>query len=156
MVVEHGQISRYSGIVSEIQKRRVLHDYGEPMDAEISCYSLVEIVLEKMRGLLQYKAKLQNKGWAQSRARDYYDLWRLLKEYPNQIQSDRLAELFAKKCAVRQVSFAGPEEFFDPQLLAHARESWETGLVHLVPGTLPDFSGVVEDLRSKLSRLVQT
>jgi len=61
--------------------RPVIHGYDEPLDAAVLVYALEEIVAEKLRAILQHVAKLDERGWSRSRARDYYDLWRILGEY---------------------------------------------------------------------------
>ena len=35
------------------EQLQVIHEYGEPLDAEVKVYSLEEIVAEKLRALLQ-------------------------------------------------------------------------------------------------------
>ncbi|PYV80988.1 MAG: hypothetical protein DMG05_30700, partial [Acidobacteria bacterium] len=48
-------------------------------------YALEEIVAEKLRAILQHFEKLEVRGWSRSRARDYYDLWRILATYQDQM-----------------------------------------------------------------------
>ena len=62
------------------RQRSVIHEYGEPLDAEMNVYALEEIVAEKLRAILQHAEKLEHRGWSRSRARDCYDLWRVLRE----------------------------------------------------------------------------
>ena len=45
------------------EKRRVIHEYGEPPSAEILVYPLEEIVAEKLRALLQQAAMFEARGW---------------------------------------------------------------------------------------------
>ena len=59
-------------------RRRVVHDYGEPLEAELQVYSATEVVAEKLRATRQQLARLESRGWMRNRARDYYDLWRVL------------------------------------------------------------------------------
>lgn len=49
-----------------------LHDYGEPLAAELVVYSLEEVVAEKLRAILQQLERLDNLDWMRNRARDYY------------------------------------------------------------------------------------
>src|SRR5881628_1952093 len=41
--------------------RKVIHEYGEPLDAEVRMYSLEEIVAEKLRAILQHFEKLEER-----------------------------------------------------------------------------------------------
>lgn len=141
-------------ILDHAADRPILHGYEETISAKIACYPLNEIVAEKLRGILQYKAKLQGqRGWAKSRARDYYDLWRILNDHARNVDAAVVLKLFPKKCAVRKVTFSDQEQFFEAVVLNHARENWEKSLGSLVPGVLPAFDYVVEDLRIKLKKI---
>ena len=67
-------------ILLPTENRTVLHGFAEDFEAHIPVYSLAEITAEKLRALLQSKARLQERGWGASRVcRDYYDLWNLLQ-----------------------------------------------------------------------------
>ena len=62
-------------VLKPVQNRKVIHEYGEPLEAEVCVYSLEETVAEKLRAILQHVERLEQRGWGRSRARDYYDLW---------------------------------------------------------------------------------
>ena len=67
-------------ILTPVEIHPVLHGFAEDLDARIPGYSLSEITAEKLRALLQSKARLHERGWGASRVcRDYYDLWNLLQ-----------------------------------------------------------------------------
>jgi predicted nucleotidyltransferase component of viral defense system len=56
-------------ILKPAPKRKVIHEYGEPLEAEVRVYALEEIVAEKLRAILQHVEKLEARGWSRSRAR---------------------------------------------------------------------------------------
>lgn len=130
-------------------KRQIIHGYGEKIVQEIYVYSLEEIIAEKMRAILQHRQKLEERGWDRSRARDYYDLWKILNNYFDQIKIEILPELFLDKCSIKEIAFDGPDEFFNQTLLDHTSKNWEHWLETLVP-ELPAFEQVVADLRKNL------
>jgi len=136
-------------VIIEPVKRQIIHGYGEKISQEVFVYSLEEIMAEKMRAILQHLQKLEERGWSRSRARDYYDLWRILNHYPEQLRIEILPNLFLKKCKVRKVNFSGPEEFFDKTLLDYTAKTWEHWLGPLVP-ELPPFELVIDNLEQKL------
>jgi len=140
-------------ILMPARQRAVIHEYGEPLDAEMNVYALEEIVAEKLRAILQHAEKLEHRGWSRSRARDYYDLWRVLHRYRGEMQLDGFRAFLTKKCAVRQVSFDGPEDFFEPTMLAYVERTWENWLGPLV-AELPPFDLVIEELRPQIVALV--
>lgn len=141
-------------ILKPVGRRKVLHEYGEPLEAEVRVYSLEEIVAEKLRAILQHVEKLQARGWSRSRARDYYDLWRVLGTYKERLELSDFPSLLREKCAVRNVAFAGPEDFFQKRMLAYVEKTWDQWLGPLVPG-LPSFDTVIGELRPQVTSLVR-
>ena len=140
-------------ILWPFENRRVIHDYDEHLEAELQVYSLEEVVAEKLRAILQHLASLNRRGWSRSRARDYYDLWRVLGTYKNQMDLTGFDSLLRKKCAVRDVGFEGTEDFFNASVLVNVERTWEQSLGLLVPG-LPSLETVIEELRPQVAALV--
>jgi len=133
-------------------KRPILHGYEEEIFQEINVYSLEEIIAEKMRAILQHFKKLEERGWTRSRARDYYDIWRILNGYPNALRMEIISPLFLEKCKVKEVKFTNPGDFFDNILLDYIAKTWEQWLGPLVPD-LPPFKLVIDDLKQKIYKL---
>jgi predicted nucleotidyltransferase component of viral defense system len=129
------------------ENRPVLHGFAEDFSAQAIGYALVEIAAEKMRALLQSKARLRERGWGASRVcRDFYDLWNLL-QLPG-LASPKLVPLLNEKCKVRGISFDNPHTFLSDDLLAVARREWNQQLLPFVPDALPaiDLLNQVETL----------
>lgn len=147
------EVSVDEQILMPAQRRAVIHEYGEPLDVAMDVYSLEEIVAEKLRAILQHAKKLEDRGWSRSRARDYYDLWRVLNRYRGEMQLEGFRSFLVRKCAIRHVGFAGPEDFFEPTMLAYVERTWETWLGPLVP-ELPAFALVVNELRPQIVALL--
>lgn len=137
-----------------VKIRRVIHEYGEPLDVEVAVYALEEIVAEKLRAILQHIEKLEERGWSRSRARDYYDLWRVLGAYRDQMDFSDFMPFLHKKCAIRKVSFTRADDFFQERMLAYIEKTWEQWLGPLVPG-LPAFETVINELRPQVATLLQ-
>jgi hypothetical protein len=114
----------------------ILHGFPEDIEVQIPVYSLKEITAEKLRALLQSKARLHERGWGASRVcRDYYDLWNLL-----QVPSLKLVDLLpllAEKCVVRNVTYESPNDFISEDLLAVAGAEWAQQLLPFVPDAPP-------------------
>jgi predicted nucleotidyltransferase component of viral defense system len=140
-------------VLRKPRRRRVLHEYGEPLEAEMEVYALEEVVAEKLRAILQHVVKLEERGWSRSRARDYYDLWRVLGAYRDEMDLTNFAAFLREKCAVRGVSFDGPEDFFQHRLLAEVERTWDRWLGPLVP-RLPTFEIVIRELRPQIAGLL--
>ena len=120
----------------------------------IHVYSLEEVIAEKLRAILQQKAKVgSQRQWARSRARDYYDLWRILTEYKDSLDLTGFDSLLRRKCQVRRVAFESQDDFFPPQILADVARTWEQSLGPLVTD-LPPLDTVVNVLRPEVENLV--
>lgn len=132
-------------------RRSLLHRYDAPPAAEWQCYALEEIVAEKLRALLQSRARLHARGWGASRVcRDYYDLWYVLSH--STLNLARFPELLARKCALRDVTFAAPADFLASELQAVAQAEWGRQLLPFVPDGPPAVQ-VLTDLAKWLARL---
>jgi len=123
-------------ILLPVETRPVIHGFAEDFHADVPVYSLIEITAEKLRALLQSRARLQERGWGASRVcRDYYDLWYLFKQ-PG-IRSPDLVPLIQQKCIVRNVSYESPADFVADDLFAVARNVWQQQLLPFVPVAPP-------------------
>jgi predicted nucleotidyltransferase component of viral defense system len=141
-------------VIKPIKKRTVIHEYGEPLKVQVQVYALEEIVAEKLRAILQHVEELQERGWSRSRARDYYDLWRILGAYQNQLDLSDFSSFLRAKCIVRNVSFKGADDFFQKKVLDYVEKTWKQWLGPLVPD-LPDFATVIGELRPQITSFIQ-
>ena len=147
------EITMDEKVLKPAPKRNIIHEHGEPFDAEVRVYALEEIVAEKLRAILQHVAKLEERGWSRSRARDYYDIWRVLGTYADQMDLSDFSDLLREKCAVRGVHYNGTEDFFQKHMLDYIERTWDQWLGTLVPG-LPLYTTVIGELRPMVEAVV--
>jgi uncharacterized protein len=140
-------------LLKPVAKRRIIHEYGEALEAEVLVYALEEIVAEKLRAILQHTEKLEARGWSRSRARDYYDLWRVFGAYKGQMNLSEFAPFLREKCALRNVTFRTADDFLRDPMLSYIEKTWEQWLGPLVPG-LPPFGTVINELRPQIQSLL--
>jgi len=65
------------------------------------------------------------------------------------------ASFLEKKCAVRNVSFMRPEDFFQERMLAYVEKTWNQWLGPLVPN-LPTYQTVINELRPMIVKILTT
>jgi len=131
--------------------RSLLHPYPDPPSADWRCYALDEVIAEKLRALLQSRARLQARGWGASRVcRDYYDLWYLLRH--SAPISGSFADLLSRKCALRQVTYSDVDDLLVPELQAVAEAEWERQLLPFVPAA-PSAAQVLFELKALLANV---
>jgi uncharacterized protein len=103
-------------------------------------YALEEIMAEKLRSILQ-----------RGKARDYYDVWRLLGEKAAAFDHQVAVEVFRRKCAHKGLPAVGSDAFFAPETLAEAEPYWAEDLAdQIIEGPLPAWHTVIADLRGLL------
>ncbi|GAP16396.1 nucleotidyl transferase AbiEii/AbiGii toxin family protein [Levilinea saccharolytica] len=138
-------------ILTPVNVYPILHGFAEHMAVQVPVYSLAEITVEKLRALLQSKARLQERGWGASRVcRDYYDLWNLLQA-PT-LLSPAMLPLLSEKCAVRNVTYQSPSDFVSEDLLNVASQEWTQQILPFVPD-VPRAEEVLLQVRSSIVSL---
>jgi len=133
-------ISLKEKMVEKPLRMNVKPEYEDIPEFEVFVYSPNEILVEKLRSILQ-----------RGKARDYYDVWRLMKE--KDFNQDKIRELLIMKCHITGVEFK-PDLIFDENRLSEAKKFWTIALARLTKN-LPDFESVVTDLRLMLDFIVE-
>ena len=142
-------------VLRPVQMRRIIHKYGEPLDAEDQVYSLEKMAAEKLWAILQFANMLERRGSRRSGGRDYYCLWQVFGTYGEQMDLTDFPSLVHQKCAVRGVNFEGTEDFFHSRRLRYVGDTWAQWLGPLVTG-LPHFEAVINGLRPQVEALVSS
>lgn len=83
-------------LLDQPELRTVTPPYSEPESFTLWSYSMLEIVSEKLRALIQQQAKYP-------RPRDLYDLWYITRQRREPLDTQRLMALFEDKCLARGV-----------------------------------------------------
>ena len=147
------EITMDERILRPVPRRKVIHQYDEPFEAEFRVYSLEEVVAEKLCAILQNTDRVKRRGWGRPRARDYYDIWRVLGDYGGEMDFTDFGSFLREKCSRRDLTFEGTEDFFDDDMLAFVGSIWHRMLEHLTP-ELPTVETVIGELRGQIADLV--
>ena len=129
--------------------RVLLHGYGEDLTATLCCYSLEEIVAEKLRTMLQAEKRLEEGKWLRNCARDYYDLWRLCAAPDLSLDLTTVGSILPAKLAVRGVEATTVDDFFPARVVEGAARQWGSSLAALVR-PLPEFEAALDELKASL------
>ncbi len=125
-------------LVTELLRKEITDSYPDSTGFTILVYSLDEILLEKLRSIIQ-----------RGKSRDYFDAWMLLNR--NKFDKDRIRDLFMEKCKFKNIK-PDYEMFFEDTKLNEARDFWEKGLARLMKG-VPVFDTIITDLKKELEFL---
>jgi predicted nucleotidyltransferase component of viral defense system len=131
-------ISLKERMVLEPERRLLRTYYSDLPEFEVLAYSLREVLVEKIRSIMQ-------RGYS----RDYYDVWRLLKE--NEFRDSEIRKLLKMKCELNGIKYE-PSLLFDKKRLSEAHAFWEKGLSYLIR-ELPTFEEVISETKKRLSFL---
>ena len=148
------EIAQDEPVLLPAPPRAVAHGYDEPFAVAVRTYGLEEICAEKLRSTRQTHAVLAASGWARSRARDYYDLWHLVRAGRETIDWSSVAAILPAKCAHRGVALRTIGDVFEPQLLQEVRATWQRTLVPFVR-ELPAVDRVLSETREDLEALLR-
>jgi uncharacterized protein len=110
-------------------------------EREVLTYPLEELLAEKMRSLLE-----------RGKSRDYYDVWRLLKEQSSELDFALLGTVLPKKLTQKGLSLHHVSDFL-PEDAGGLKRYWEEDLEQQVI-SLPPLDRALKELRGMLDKLV--
>jgi len=113
-------------------------EYSDLEPFKLSCYSLEEVLIEKLRAVMQ-----------RMQARDYYDIWFLLEEHGMNVEY-YMTE-FAAKCKHKGLN---PADFFTKlaQRLPQYKARWVSSMKDQIKD-LPDFEQVDREVQRQLKKI---
>lgn len=122
--------------IGDIIDAKIPQDYDYP-DFSVKVYSLENIFAEKLRAIIE-----------RGKIRDYYDVWRLLKE---ERIKDPNAELFLKKCKGKKIEYSGIEQFFDEEKIVELPKHLEN-VTRMTSDTI-DLDQILDELKTELGKV---
>jgi predicted nucleotidyltransferase component of viral defense system len=141
------EIILYELIMFPVSKRDVVHSYSDKLTEnalQVPCYSIEEVLAEKMRSLIQR---------SYTAPRDFYDIWNLSKHFP-ELEYKPIVNAFHKKLAFKGHSFSGIEQLINSESDKHLKAAWKNSLSHQITGELPDFETVKNELLVLFKRIL--
>ena len=104
--------------------REVNHPYPDSLliPKLIPCYSLQEIIAEKLRSLVQR---------SYTAPRDYYDLYQLTLDMTKKEWKD-IRPIFLKKMEHKGIIYTGPEQLVNEKSIVQIRKAWDASIAHQI------------------------
>lgn len=142
------EIILYEKIIFHTEQKPLYHLYSDKLskttEASIPCYSIQEILAEKLRSLIQR---------SYTAPRDYYDIWYLFRNMPD-LNWDEIVQAFHKKMKFKNLEFTGIDQMIneenDKQLLA----AWNNSLAHqILEDNFPPYDKVKVELKKLLQEI---
>jgi len=123
----------------EPQFRKVLTAPFPDEERTVQVYPLEELMAEKMRSLIE-----------RGKSRDYYDVWRLLKEQRSQMNLELLGMVLEKKLRHKGLRLRTTADFL-PESPAGIKRYWEKDLSQQVTTLLP-----LEDVLNEIKQMLDS
>lgn len=141
------EIIQYEKIIFPIVNRSVAHEYSDklsPAVQEVPCYSLMEVLSEKLRALIQR---------SYTAPRDYYDIWYLANYVPN-LDWETITKAFYEKMKFKSLEFKGIDQLINSEIDKRLQAAWVNSLGHqITQNVLPSYTKVKEDLTTLFERI---
>jgi len=132
-------ISRNEVLVFEPVLKNVFADYSDLEKCNLLCYPLEEVLVEKMRSVIQ-----------RMQARDFYDIWYLLEQHKMDV--DFYISEFKAKCeskGLKAIDF--PQKLIER--LPQYKGRWQSSLKEQIKD-LPDFEQVVREIQRHIKKMI--
>ncbi len=148
------EVSAQEPLLAGSIERRLVHEFeGELLDVALPVYRLEEIVAEKLRAFLQSRQHLRDRGWLRNRPRDLYDLWHLRQQSAFPVNWREVGGLLPGKAEAYGLTYKGPADFLDEQVLSGIQRDWQAQLSNFV-ADLPPFERSAAALRALLTEIL--
>jgi predicted nucleotidyltransferase component of viral defense system len=131
-------ISRSEQLVFEPVMKDVFIDYTDMEEHQLLCYPLEEVLVEKMRSVMQ-----------RMQARDFYDIWYLLEQH--RMDVDFYLSEFEAKCKSKELNHTDfPKKL--AERLPQYKGRWQSSMSEQIKD-LPDFDQVEREVQRHLKKL---
>lgn len=131
-------ISRSEQLVFEPVMNDVFIGYSDLEEHQLWCYSLEEVLVEKMRSVMQ-----------RMQARDFYDIWFLLEVHG--MEADYYINEFETKCKSKNIAHSDLLKKLAERLPQY-KGRWKSSMSEQIQD-LPDFDQVVREVQRHLKKL---
>ena len=131
-------ISRSETLVFEPVWKKVILGYSDQGEHQLLCYSLKEVLVEKLRSVMQ-----------RMQARDFYDIWYLLEVHGMEV--DFCINEFKSKCENKDVNSADFHAKLE-QRLPQYKGRWKKSMADQIQD-LPNFETIQREVMRHLRKL---
>lgn len=141
------EIILYELMLFHVANRDVSHPYSDKLTEnalQVPCYSIEEVLSEKMRALIQR---------SYTAPRDFYDIWYLANHFTD-LDYKPIVKAFHKKMEFKGHTFTGIEQLINPENDKQLSAAWKNSMAHQIPGELPGYETVKNQLRELFTKIL--
>lgn len=144
------EIILYEQVIFPIETKSVHHPYADHLSEnaqQIPCYSLQEVLAEKLRALIQR---------SYTAPRDFYDIW-YLSSHITDLNWPDIVQAFHAKMKFKGLVFTSVDQMINEENDNRLASAWNNSLAHQIPGTaLPEYEQVKADLLTLFKELFKS
>ncbi len=141
------EIILYEIMLFDVAPKEVSHLYSDVLSLDpnsIPCYSIEEVLAEKIRALIQR---------SYTAPRDFFDIWFLQKQYKD-LDFKKIVAAFYKKMKFKNLEFTGVDQLINEDNDKSLRASWKNSLSHQIQAeALPEFDTVKIELTELFEKI---
>jgi len=134
-------------MVFPAEYRKVYHPYSDKtsqVPLEVRCYSIQEVIAEKLRALIQR---------SYTAPRDFYDIW-YVANHVKDIEWESVRAAFHQKMKFKGLEFTGIEQMINDENDYRLQAAWKNSLGHQIPESqLPDYEVIKKELVALLRKI---
>lgn len=138
------EIILFEQMIFPTESREVFHAYTDKLSETpltIPCYSLREVLAEKLRALIQR---------SYTAPRDFFDIWYLANNQES-IDWNEIKIAFLEKMKFKNIKFEGIHQMINDSNDKRVKAAWQNSLAHQIPGGInPTYEEVKEELKNLL------
>ncbi len=138
----------YERMVFDSVEKALFHPFSDnlPPSGAISCYTIEEVLSEKIRALIQR---------SYTAPRDFYDIWYISNNVPN-LDWKAIVKAFHIKMEYKGLQFKGVDQLFNPKSELAVQLAWKNSLAHQIPvSLLPEYGEVKTNLIALFKRVFE-
>lgn len=129
--------------LSAVEKLDIMHPYSDTLTGvkQIPCYSIKEVVAEKLRALKQR---------SYTAPRDFYDLYHLTQDFSKD-DWETVIPIFMKKMEHKKLEYRSADDLIDQSKLKNVKRAWKTSIAHqIIEGRQPDADEIIHTVVARI------
>lgn len=139
------KISTDEVILFPVEKLDIMHPYSDTLTGakQSFCYSLNEVVVEKLRALKQR---------SYTAPRDFYDLYHLTQDFSKENWA-AIVPVFIKKMEHKNLEYHSSEDLINDSKLTNVKRAWKTSVAHQIEKQhQPEADEIIETVAHRIKK----
>lgn len=139
------EVSTDEVLLLDTEQLDIMHPYSDILTSEkqSSCYSIIEVVSEKLRALKQR---------SYTAPRDFYDLYHLTQKFSKE-NWETVIPVFLKKMAHKNLEYQSPDDLIDDSKITNVKRAWKTSVAHQITvGHQPEADEIIEAVVQRIKK----